>query len=211
MPRGSNRMNSAQIQTEIIDFWFGTDLRPEALSIQHSLWFQASAATDQAIQSRFGPTVQQALTDQLTHWAREPQGRLALILLLDQFTRNLYRGSDAAFSGDSRARELCLAGLTNGHYAALHPVQQAFFLMPLEHSEQLNDHEYCHRLHDQLLVQAPAALQNLISNFRDFGRNHAEIIRRFGRFPHRNRILGRTSSAEEQAFLAADSRNYGQN
>lgn len=186
----------------ILGFWFGeTTDDAAAAARQAGLWWGKSEDTDREIARRFEALLQQAEEGQLDAWAQTPQGRLALILLLDQFPRNIYRGTPRAFAYDAQARALTLEGLQMGDDQALRPIQRVFFYLPLEHAEDPSLQQRCVMLFEQLQASVPQAAAEVFAGFTDFARKHQVIIERFGRFPHRNDILGRESTAEETAFL----------
>src|SRR5690606_32287203 len=130
-----------------------------------------------------------------------PQGRLALIILLDQFPRNMYRETPQAFAFDAKARALTLEGLQAGDDQALRPIERVFFYLPLEHAEDLALQHRCVELFETLAASLPEETRKSFDGFTDFARKHRVIVERFGRFPHRNAILGRESTDEEIAFL----------
>ena len=137
----------------------------------------------------------------LDDWAGTPAGRLALVILLDQMTRNAYRDTAAMYAFDPRARALSREALQNGHLDALAPIERLFLLLPLEHSEDLADQERCVAETRRLAESVAPAHRETYAGFVDYAIRHRDIVARFGRFPHRNAILGRPSTAEEQAFL----------
>ncbi len=174
---------------EILEFWFGAD--PSA---PRDFWFSKSDAVDQEIGSRFGEVVEEALAGSLNHWVATPEGTLALILLLDQFTRNIFRATPRAFAGDAaalgHARRLVYGGLDR----RFDVLKRWFIYLPFEHSELIVDQYESLRLFGDLAREGQdGALK--------WAQMHFEVIRRFGRFPHRNEILGRSSTSEEIEFL----------
>lgn len=187
---------------EVLDFWFGAD-RARALRepARGRLWWRKDPATDAAIRARFADWVVAALDGRLSHWADEPDGLLGLVLLADQFTRNIHRDTPAAFAGDPQALAWCRQGLAAGFEAGLSLAERAFLYMPLEHSELLADQEECVARFGDLLAGAPAEDRSELDRMLDYARRHREVIRRFGRFPHRNAILGRVTTPAEHAFL----------
>ena len=189
-------MNAAPPVTPavVLDFWFGSG---DAVDPR---WFQRSAAYDQAIAQRFGAAVAAALAGRLDGWAARSDGALALILLLDQFTRNMYRGTPQAFAGDARALALALQLVAGGEPLQWPPLQRWFAYMPLEHAEDAAIQEESVRLFEALAAAA-GPHREALAGALDYARRHRDVIVRFGRFPHRNAILGRASSAEEAAFL----------
>jgi len=184
----------APAPADVLDFWFGdTDgLDPR--------WFKRSDAFDAEIAARFGAATQAALAGSLDGWADTTGGALALILLLDQFTRNMHRGTPAAFAGDARALALAQRLVATGEHLQLPPLRRWFAYMPLEHAEDLALQGQCVQLFEALAVHA-GPHQDALVGALDYARRHHDVIARFGRFPHRNAILGRVSSAEEAAFL----------
>jgi uncharacterized protein (DUF924 family) len=187
---------------DILDHWFGTEDDAKAIAnTQSTLWWGKSAETDALIKQRFEAAVLAAASGQLDDWQAQPQGRMALILLTDQFTRNIYRDTPRSFQFDPLARTLCIDGLALQHDRALRPIERVFFYLPLEHSERRDDQARSVALMQQLVDDAPAEHQPLYRDYLDFALRHQVIVDRFGRFPHRNAILGRESTNEEQAFL----------
>ncbi|MCC2657757.1 MAG: putative transrane protein [Panacagrimonas sp.] len=188
----------------VLDFWFGPSaaLDPATTAkAKEALWWGGDAAADRDIGSRFGDLRLRAISGALPDWTRTPRGRLAAIILVDQFSRSIHRGTIAAFSSDPVARNLCNDGLDRGDDRALAPLERVFFYLPLEHSESMPDQERSVRHYEQLEDAVPAELRPLFASYSDFARRHREVIQRFGRFPHRNKILGRPSTPAEAEFL----------
>jgi uncharacterized protein (DUF924 family) len=171
---------------DVTQFW--TDAGPKA-------WFAKDAAFDEAIRARFEALHHRAARRELDLWADQPEGALALLLLLDQFPRNLYRGSAHAFATDPLARQVADRAIAAGHDLAQPPDLQLFFYLPFEHSEHPAD-----QARSVALIKAHAARTG-DADLLKWARVHADIIARFGRFPHRNRELGRTDTEEEIEFL----------
>lgn len=187
---------------EILTFWFGPSLAGEAPSPDRMrLWFRGGEDTDREIRERFGADVEQARRGELDGWAETARGRLALIILLDQFSRNLYRGSAQAFANDAKALALAVAGLASGQDAALTPFEQLFFVLPLEHSEDLALQDRALAYLEAWAKRLPEALQSMAQGALSHSRQHRNVIARFGRFPTRNEALGRTSTPEEEAHV----------
>tara|TARA_R110001599_G_scaffold353885_1_gene602461 strand:+ start:34488 stop:35078 length:591 start_codon:yes stop_codon:yes gene_type:complete len=183
----------------IHQFWFGRlDDTGFAAPAHSQLWFRASEETDAALRSRFDNLVTQALAGELNHWAEDDKGLIALVLLLDQFTRNIYRGTPESFAGDDMAQQLVQQILASGRHTALPPIHQVFLFMPLEHCESVAAQQQCIRLFGELAAGSDAVR---IEEFARYAVAHRDVIARFGRFPHRNTILGRESTAEELAYL----------
>ena len=179
----------------VLDFWFGAVGSVEFGTLR-SLWFTKSDATDRAIAQRFGALIDAALRGALGDWAAHPQCALAQIVLLDQFTRNVFRGTPRAFAGDARARAAARVMVRAGTDAALAPVQRAFVYLPFEHAEDLATQDEAVRLFTRLAEATPET-----SGLLDYAHRHRAVIERFGRFPHRNTILSRPSTPAELAFL----------
>ncbi|MCB9765707.1 MAG: DUF924 domain-containing protein [Alphaproteobacteria bacterium] len=196
---------------DVLTYWFGDpDVPSEGDGAEMKRWFSGGPAVDAEIRARFGAAVAAAMAGHLDAWADTARGRLALILLLDQFTRNVHRGSPDAFAADPRARALTREGVTRGHDAQLFPIQRMFFYMPLEHSEALADHDLLQTLFDRLIADAPAHLRGKLEGYKAYADQHRDIIVRFGRYPHRNPILGRAHTPEEADFLADGGPTFGQ-
>jgi uncharacterized protein (DUF924 family) len=193
---------AAVVDTEpadVLAFWFGPP--PPA---QRTEWFRKSDSFDEAVRSRFGAVVDTALASRLPPaWHETLTGRLAQIVVLDQFTRNLFRGNARAFAGDARALALAQAMVDGGEHTALHPLQRWFVYLPFEHAESLALQDRSVSLFAGLAGQTPASdeLAPVLADALDYAHRHRDVIRRFGRFPHRNAALGRASSAEEAAWL----------
>ncbi|OEC40571.1 DUF924 family protein [Aeromonas sp. DNP9] len=187
----------------LLALWFGDEADDVLRATRQApLWWGKSSETDALLASRFGELAEAAAKGSLAHWADLPSGRLALILLLDQLPRNIHRGTPAAFAQDALARDLCLKGLSIGADKSLSPLERVFFYLPLEHAESREQQARSVALFEALAAeQAGTPAQATFAEFADFARRHQVIIERFGRFPHRNDILGRTSTPEEAAFL----------
>ncbi len=185
---------------DVLDFWFGAPDAPD-YGKQRKAWFIKSTQFDQEIRDRFASTVEAASAGKLKSWKADSDSCLALLLLLDQFPRNLYRGSAQAFATDGEAVSVADHALIQGfdRYAtneqARPTAQRWFFYLPFEHSEKLSDQERSVALFEQLLGDGESA------STIDYAYRHREVIQRFGRFPHRNQVLGRQTTAEEAAFL----------
>jgi uncharacterized protein (DUF924 family) len=176
--------------TEVLAFWFG-----ESPGAQRAEWFRKDAAFDAKIRERFGGLHAAAANRELEAWRGEPEPMLALVVVLDQFSRNLHRGDPRAFAQDAYARECANEALARGDDERLLPVQRTFLYLPLEHSEDLADQERCVALMGKL--DAFPETKGLVS----WAVKHRDVIARFGRFPHRNTALGRASTPEEIEFL----------
>jgi uncharacterized protein (DUF924 family) len=189
---------------EVFRFWFSS--RPSgdhaAMVRQMEWWFRGGA--DSEIVERFPPLLDQAKRGELDSWSQRPRSRLALIIVLDQFSRTIHRGSAQAFAQDPKALGLALEGIAIGHYKALQtPWEKTFFFLPLGHSEDLTNLERAVRLAEDLVKEAPQELRGILEFSANQARGHRDIIARFGRHPHRNELLGRQSTPEELEYLAA--------
>lgn len=191
-----------QVKDELLTFWFGDDPDDAAVArAQTELWWGHRQETDELLQARFGAAASAAAADVLDHWVGSPRGRLALILLLDQLPRAIHRGTPAAFAQDAKARAVASQGLDSGADRLLRPVERLFFYLPLEHSEDLPDQDRSLELFRELATSVPNAHREAFAGFFDYAVKHRDVIKQFGRFPHRNLILGRESTPEEKAFL----------
>lgn len=188
--------------TEVLEFWFGDPLVADwPATDRNPLWFGGGAEQDALIAQRFGPLVDVALDGGLYEWEAQLGDRVALILLLDQFTRNVHRGQARAFAGDGRAQKLVLQTLALAQDTELPRVGRIFLYMPLMHAESLTLQDECVMRFTQLLSTAPPELHDTLASNLRFAQQHNDIIQRFGRFPHRNAALGRETTPEEAEFL----------
>jgi uncharacterized protein (DUF924 family) len=195
---------------DVLDFWFGDGLLNDWPSTdRQELWFGARAVQDQQIAERFGARVDDALAGGLTEWEEALNSRLALIILLDQFTRNVHRGQALAFAGDARAQHLVRTTLARRQDLLLPRVGRVFLYMPLMHAEDLALQDECVERFTYLVDTATVPLRETLASNLRFARQHRDIIARFGRFPYRNAVLGRPSTPEEIVFLE-DGPRFGQ-
>lgn len=195
---------------DILDFWFGPlDEAGLPAPEKEKLWFRVDKAFDQLVRRRFLSYVLMASEEALNDWVETPDGRLALILLLDQFPRNIFRGTAMAFEYDVQARRLCREGLRRGDDVNLPIIHRAFFYMPMQHSERREDQAESVALFEQLHAASRDQLKDKIGVFLHYARDHRDVVQRFGRFPHRNAVLKRASTEAEEAFLRQAER-YGQ-
>ena len=193
-----------------MNFWFGQQNNGFPIEDRSRLWFQGEEKVDQEIRTNFKTFVDDAIQNKLNEWAKTPQGQLSLILLLDQFARSIYRHTSHAFSGDSAALKLAHENISKGSDKKLSFSERGFIYMPLMHSEHLADQELCIQMFMELQTKVPAAHKELVGSSIHFAREHRGLIARYGRFPHRNAILGRTNTAEEKVYLNAGACSYGQ-
>jgi uncharacterized protein (DUF924 family) len=173
---------------DVLDFWFDGDP-----STHRNVWFEKDDAFDASC-GRFDDAVRRARGGELDDWADTPKGALALVILLDQFSRNLFRGSPESYAADAKAREVTRTAIARGFDQQVGPVERAFFYLPLMHSEEPADQDESVRL------------SMLLDPSEDYAKHHRDVIRRFGRFPHRNIVLGRVSTSEEEEYLAKESK-----
>lgn len=210
-------MSAAARAQEVLQFWFGSKPYTAAQVTQRSrLWFgdpnapELTPQTDELIQNRFAAQVAAAARGELAAWESSPRRRLALILLLDQFPRNVYRGTATAFAQDDQALRLAVSGLQFGADAALDPLERMFFYMPLMHAESLEVQDEGVAAFRRLLEEAQPELRCYFEDCLRYAQQHRDLIARFGRFPHRNAILGRESSAAEIEYLASEREHFAQ-
>jgi len=198
------------------DFWFGTvPFTASVLNRRIRFWFgdktdELRQRRDEHIRVRFGGLLERAACGELAAWADGPRRRLSLIILLDQFPRSIFRGTARAFAYDAQALGLTLSGMQSAGDAALTIVERTFFYMPLQHAESREVQEESVAAHRRLLTEAPAELRDYFASALRSAENHRAIIERFGRFPHRNRVLGRTSTPAELDWLRAGGSTFGQ-
>ncbi|MDA7084808.1 DUF924 domain-containing protein [Pseudomonas sp. SA3-5] len=186
----------------LLDWWFGTGTTAaEVAATRSKLWFGKQDGQDAEARERFGELVERALEGKLDGWADSPQGWLALVLLLDQLPRMIFRDSPRAFAGDGRARQLVLEGVGGEKEEGLTPIQRVFVYLALEHAEDLLLQDEAVRRFTQLVSIASPAERALFADYLDFAERHQWVIDRFSRFPHRNAVLGRPSTPEELAFM----------
>lgn len=196
---------------EILSFWFKEhELSAPQIDRRMDIWFGEDPAFDEAIKAEFEDDVERASQGGLDHWAEEPRGRLALILLIDQFRRNIYRNTARAFSHDKLALKLCVEGAMAKKDRGLTPIQKVFFYMPLQHAESAKVQAKAVELFNKLAESVSPTYQETFLTVAQFAELHKDIIDQFGRFPHRNALLGRANTPEEDEYLAGDSPDFGQ-
>ena len=194
----------------LLDAWFDDALAgPDAAGARMGWWFGPDQRRDAELRERFGPLAEDCAAGRCNEWSDDPEGRLALIVALDQLPRNLYRGSARAFACDPWSAALCMAAVLTGQDRELAPIQRMFLYMPLQHFEDLAAQDAGVALYTQVADERPeTALYR--NGFLKYARLHRDIVARFGRFPHRNAALGRESTPEETAYLAGDAPRFGQ-
>jgi uncharacterized protein (DUF924 family) len=183
---------------EILEFWFGNVEKPEDFPADRlDLWFKKDESVDSKIKQQFG----HLLEEDLKEWDKEAKGRLAHLIVLDQFSRHIYRGKPESFRYDSQSLALVIEGLGKGMDQELLPIERAFFYMPLQHIEDPKVQGLSVKCYERLFVDAPEGVKQMYHEFYKYALRHQEPIATFGRFPHRNAILGRISSKGEEAYL----------
>ena len=200
---------------DILEYWFGTGpWTQERLDERTRFWFGGDGAESQAtrdaqIRERLEPLLERAARGEFASWASSPKRRLALILLFDQVPRNSYRGTAAAFAFDREALALAAEGLQLAADAALDPIERVFFYLPLEHAESLEAQDAAITAFARLVAEAPPELRSYCEYTAQYAKKHRDLIAQFGRFPHRNAVLQRESTAEELAWLEAHPNYFG--
>ena len=202
---------------QVRDFWFGKlPMTAQTLDQRLKLWFPEDESPDvrqirdKAIRGRFGSLVERAILGELASWADSPRRCLSLLILLDQFPRNIYRGTARAFAGDDQAVAITLSGMESAADGALDIVERIFFYMPLQHCEVREVQEESVAAYRRLLTEAPPDLRGAFDEALKAAEKHRTIIERFGRFPHRNRALERVSTREEEEWLSSGGGRMGQ-
>jgi len=195
----------------ILAFWFKEqELSAPQIDRRMDIWFGEDQAFDHEIKEEFAGDVESASAGKLDHWAHEPRGRLALIILLDQFRRNIHRGTAAAYEKDKAALKLCVEGAMEKKDKGLTSIQRAFFYMPLQHAESRKVQAKSVAIFNKLAEAVSPTYQETFLTIAQFAELHHDIIQQFGRFPHRNVVLERENTAEENEYLAGDSPDFGQ-
>lgn len=210
----------------IREFWFGKsltgslpgqgELRSQAVALKRriAVWFDSSpqivSQQDEMIRTRFQELLERATRGELDGWADSPRRRLSLIILLDQFPRQMYRGTAQAFAYDPAALALTLSGMQSAADGALNLVERIFFYMPLQHAEATEVQDESVSAFRRLVAESPVELRSTFEQSLESAQQHREIIRQFGRFPHRNAILGREDTPEEASYLKKCAATFGQ-
>jgi len=187
-------------------FWFpDLSFTPANIERLQKLWFFESRKYDEIIRTQFGQDTEDALSGKHDDLGKSPEGSLSLIVVLDQFTRQAYRGTAKAFSGDEKALKLAKSALSAGFDQQVHPLKRMFMYLPFEHSESIQDQETSIACAKKLVQDLPEPLQAVLK----FAEKHRDIIKAYGRYPHRNDILGRVSTPEELVYLKNDYPKFG--
>jgi uncharacterized protein (DUF924 family) len=196
---------------EIVNFWLGDSVKsPELADLQHEVWYRGGESLDTEIRNRFGETVVLARDGALGNWEESPQGALALVIALDQFTRNIFRGTLEAYSGDEPARGILTRALEAGHDQSLPCTGRIFLYHPFHHSECLAEQNRGVALLEALASTCEPHWKDYAQRSATGFSGHRNIVAKFGRFPHRNRTLGRQSTAAESDFMTAGGETFGQ-
>jgi len=194
----------------ILSFWFQEkELSAPKIDRRLDIWFGEDPVFDHECKKLFENDVDRASNGELDHWAAEPRGLLALILLLDQIRRNIFRGTAEAFAKDNVALKLCVEGALAKKTAGLTPIQQAFFYLPLQHAESPKVQARSVALFRRLAEAVSPTFRETFETIAQFAELRHDIIQQFGRFPHRNKLLDRKNTPEEDEYLAADSPDSG--
>jgi len=200
---------------DILEFWFGSGPFDTArLAERNTFWFggdgaEAQAARDELIRSSLEPMLERAARGEFASWASSPRRRLALILLFDQVPRNCYRGTAAAFAFDREALALSVEGLQLAADAALEPWERLFFYLPLEHAESIDAQDAALAAFTRNAAEAPPEFRPWCEGLIGYANKHRDLIKLFGRFPHRNQVLGRADTPEEAAWLKEHPHYFG--
>lgn len=196
-------MTTNNIAQSVLDFWFTPEVLTTVTASQRmGYWFGTNADVDYDIERRFGKLVSLASKDSFTSWSENPKSLLALVILLDQFPRNLFRATPRAFATDSNALALTKLGLERGYLDLLEPIESVFLLMPFQHAENLDDQNQGIDAYKRLANASSDEWKPIIENICGFAERHRAVIEKFGRFPHRNDAVGRETTEAEAAYLA---------
>ena len=202
--------DQARIET-ILSFWFKEqELTAPQIDRRMDKWFSEDPVFDHEIEKEFADDISAASAGTLDHWASDPHGRLALIILIDQFRRNIYRNTAKAFSKDKLALKLCVEGAIEKKDRSLTPIQRVFFYMPLQHAESRKVQAKSVELYNRLAEAVSPTYRETFLTVAQFAELHKDIVEQYGRFPHRNELLNRENTAEEAEYLAGDSPDFGQ-
>lgn len=202
-------MENSRVE-EILKYWFG-HVEETALPSAHrtEVWFGGKKETDDEVKEKFTADLQNALAGKYADWEKDPHSYLALIIIFDQFSRHIYRNTPQAFAQDQMALDLCLRGVQQEFDHALSLIERVFFYFPLMHSESLEMQSTSVRAYQILVNLSFPETRSVYENFLEYAVKHYEIVRRFGRFPHRNILLGRPSTAEELEYLKSSPSPFG--
>ena len=194
----------------VLSFWFGVLKNGRASDDKNGLWYQSTPEQDQLITEQFGELHELAAAGDLDDWQASPRGSLALVILLDQMSRNMFRGTAKAFAYDDKALAYMLDGIEAGYDNEMETLEAVFYYHPLEHSEDISYQMLCVEKMKQLMKHAPDDQKDIAENGLVWAREHRDIVREFGRFPHRNKVLGRKATEQELAYLSGGGKRFGQ-
>ena len=200
---------------DVLDYWFGTGPMDAArLAERNTFWFggdgpEAAARRDADIKANLEPMLERAARGEFAAWANSPNRRLALIILFDQVPRNIYRGTAAQFAFDREALALAAEGVQLAADAALDPWERLFFYLPFEHAESMEAQDQALAAFTRLAEEATPEYREFCTGLIGYANKHRDLIKLFGRFPHRNKVLGRADTADEAAWLAAHPHYFG--
>ena len=195
----------------ILRFWFKEhELSAPQIDGRMDVWFGEDPEFDEQIAARFSQDVEDASEGRLEHWGNSSEGRLALILLLDQFRRNIYRNKPEAFEMDKAALKLCVEGAMEKKDKGLSPIERVFFYMPLQHAESRRVQKKSCDIFRKLSEAVSPTFRETFDTITQFAELHSDIVLQYGRFPHRNAILGRENTPEEEEYLSGDAPSFGQ-
>jgi uncharacterized protein (DUF924 family) len=196
---------------DVLTFWFKEHaLSAPQIDRRMDIWFGADPIFDHEITKEFANDVELASTGKLNYWAESPRGRLALIIMIDQFRRNIHRNTAQAFSKDTMALKYCVEGAMKKHEQDLAPIEKVFFYMPLQHAESRKVQAKSVLLYERLIASASPTYRETFETVLQFAELHKDIIDQFGRFPHRNTLLNRENTPEENEYLSGDIPSFGQ-
>ena len=194
----------------LLQFWFAdAAFSPGRASARSDMWFGSSPVLDRECRVRYGALLEAAGRGELDAWIEKARPALALVVLLDQIPRNIFRGSARMFAFDGHALVRAVAACDAGFAAELHPIEASFLYLPFEHAEDLAMQDRGVDGLQALVARAEPGFQDILAGFLDYARRHREVIRRFGRFPHRNAVLGRAATRDEQAYLRGGGETFG--
>ena len=196
--------------TTILHYWFGENVQTadNIAKDKQQLWFTGGQEIDSEITQLFGDALEEAKSGKYTSWENTAHSRLAFIILLDQFSRNIYRNTQRMYESDSQSLQLCITGIEQKMDEELLPIYRQFFYMPLQHAENLQLQEKSVQMYTKIWKDAPESTKDYFSKAVNSAKRHHEIIEMFGRFPHRNKILQRESTKEEQEFLQTPNSSF---
>jgi uncharacterized protein (DUF924 family) len=195
----------------VLRFWFKEhQLSAPQIDGRMDVWFGEDPIFDEQIVREFSGDVDKACNGELDHWADDPRGRLALIILIDQFRRNIYRNQPQAFSHDKLALKLCVEGAMQEKDKGLSAIERVFFYMPLQHAESRRVQEKSRQIFNKLAEAVSPTFRETFETVAQFADLHADIVELYGRFPHRNRVLGRPNTPEEEEYLSGGAPTFGQ-